>query len=121
MPRIDSSGFDVDHPHLGSPEHVGERQLEPHQRLLRIRPLGRVRDEHDPELVGSALLSVPAAADIAGLAAGTTYHFRAVAVNGIGTTAGPDQTFTTLPPEETQEEEKPKPARRASCASTASA
>ena len=32
---------------------------------------------------------------IGGLAPGTTYHFRVVAANGIGTTTGPDQTFQT--------------------------
>ena len=32
---------------------------------------------------------------ISGLAPGTTYHFRLVATNGVGTTAGPDQTFKT--------------------------
>jgi phosphodiesterase/alkaline phosphatase D-like protein len=59
-----------------------------------------------PTFVGSELLSVPASADIAGLSAGTTYHYRAVAVNGVGTTSGPDQTFTTLPPEQAREEER---------------
>jgi streptogramin lyase len=34
-------------------------------------------------------------ASVAGLAPGTTYHFRAVATNASGTTYGPDQTFTT--------------------------
>jgi hypothetical protein len=32
---------------------------------------------------------------IGGLAPGTTYHFRVVASNGFGTTAGPDQTLQT--------------------------
>ena len=32
---------------------------------------------------------------ISGLTPGTTYHFRVVASNGVGTTAGPDQTFKT--------------------------
>jgi phosphodiesterase/alkaline phosphatase D-like protein len=32
---------------------------------------------------------------IAGLAAGTTYHFRVVATNAVGTVSGPDQTFST--------------------------
>ena len=32
---------------------------------------------------------------IGGLAAGTTYHFRVVATNGVGARFGPDQTFTT--------------------------
>jgi sugar lactone lactonase YvrE len=36
-------------------------------------------------------------ADISGLAAATTYHYRVVASNEIGTTSGPDQTFTTTP------------------------
>jgi hypothetical protein len=65
-----------------------------------------------PEFVGSSLLSVPATADIAGLSGGTTYHYRAVAVNGIGTTAGPDQTFTTLPEEAREEEQKPVSCRK---------
>jgi hypothetical protein len=30
-----------------------------------------------------------------GLAPGTTYHYRAVVTNGVGTVAGPDETFTT--------------------------
>jgi sugar lactone lactonase YvrE len=34
--------------------------------------------------------------ELFGLAQGTTYHFRLVASNAIGTAAGPDQTFTTL-------------------------
>jgi len=38
---------------------------------------------------------VPVSADIAGLAPGTTYHVRVVAINLIGTAAGPDTTFTT--------------------------
>jgi|GEM_PF-2903628 len=33
---------------------------------------------------------------ITGLAANTTYHFRAVATNGVGGTVGDDLTFTTL-------------------------
>ena len=34
-------------------------------------------------------------ADLSGLTPETTYHFRVVANNAFGTTAGPDQTFTT--------------------------
>ena len=36
------------------------------------------------------------AANISGLAASTTYHFRIVATNSAGTTYGADRTFTTL-------------------------
>jgi hypothetical protein len=42
------------------------------------------------------LASEPAA-DLTGLTPGTTYHYRAVATNRYGSTAGPDETFTTLP------------------------
>jgi hypothetical protein len=34
---------------------------------------------------------------LSGLSAGTTYHYRFVATNELGTTDGPDHTFTTLP------------------------
>jgi DNA-binding beta-propeller fold protein YncE len=37
----------------------------------------------------------PAGASISGLAPLTSYHFRVVATNTIGTTSGPDQTFST--------------------------
>jgi hypothetical protein len=33
--------------------------------------------------------------DISGLTPATTYHYRAVAINYVGTAQGPDQTFTT--------------------------
>ena len=36
-----------------------------------------------------------ASANVSGLAAGTTYHFRIVATNGSGTAYGSDRTFTT--------------------------
>jgi hypothetical protein len=36
------------------------------------------------------------AANIGGLAASTTYHFRMVATNSAGTIYGGDRTFTTL-------------------------
>ncbi len=35
-------------------------------------------------------------ADISGLSASTTYHFRIVAINSVGTGYGSDRTFTTL-------------------------
>ncbi len=39
-----------------------------------------------------------AAVGLTGLAAQSTYHFRVVATNSVGTTDGPDAIFTTLPP-----------------------
>ena len=48
--------------------------------------------------IGSSLFPSDVGADLAGLAPGATYHFRLVATNGIGTTFGPDQTFTTTAP-----------------------
>ena len=36
-------------------------------------------------------------ANISGLTASTTYHFRIVATNNSGTTYGSDRTFTTPP------------------------
>ncbi len=36
---------------------------------------------------------------LAGLQPGTTYHYRVLATNALGQTAGVDQTFTTLPPQ----------------------
>ncbi len=62
--------------------------------------------------VGSSQIVAPASADIGGLSAGTTYHYRAVAVNGIGTTTVADQTFTTLPEEAREEEQKPVHCRK---------
>ena len=48
--------------------------------------------------IGSSLFPSDVGADLAGLAPGATYHFRLVATNGIGTTFGPDLTFTTTAP-----------------------
>lgn len=47
-----------------------------------------------------------AASDVTGLAPSTTYHFRVVASNAFGSTAGPDETFTTqaVAPEEHREQ-----------------
>ena len=44
---------------------------------------------------GSGTSAKSVAAALAGLAGDTTYHFRVVATNAAGTTAGSDQTFTT--------------------------
>jgi len=48
--------------------------------------------------IGSDLLPRDVGADIGGLAPGTTYHYRIVATNEVGTTFGPNQTFTTVAP-----------------------
>ncbi len=40
----------------------------------------------------------PASAAVAGLAPGTTYHYRVVATNAVGVSEGPDQEFTTEAP-----------------------
>jgi DNA-binding beta-propeller fold protein YncE len=39
----------------------------------------------------------PVSADVSGLTPGTTYHFRVIATNQDGSTAGADQAFTTSP------------------------
>ena len=44
---------------------------------------------------GSGTSATPVNTTISGLAPRTTYHYRLDAVNGNGTTYGPDQTFTT--------------------------
>src|SRR5262249_48627033 len=52
-----------------------------------------------------------ASPDLSGLRGGTGYHSRVVATNQYGTTAGPDQTFTTQSPEVViNSERKPKAA-----------
>ncbi len=48
--------------------------------------------------IGESNSAQNAEAAISGLSASTTYHFRVVAVNSLGTTDGADQTFTTAPP-----------------------
>jgi len=44
---------------------------------------------------GSGTADVPVRADLAGLTAGTTYHYRVIATNASGTTVGADRTFRT--------------------------
>ncbi|HWX96175.1 MAG TPA: fibronectin type III domain-containing protein [Solirubrobacteraceae bacterium] len=51
-------------------------------------------------LPGTGVAPVPVSAIAEPLTSGTTYHFRIVATNGIGTGEGADQTFTTLQPPE---------------------
>ena len=50
--------------------------------------------------VGEGLESHAVWAAASGLAPGSTYHYRVVASNALGTAYGPDQTFTTLTPEQ---------------------
>jgi NHL repeat len=45
--------------------------------------------------VGESFSSRVVWASAKGLAPGTTYHYRAIVTNGLGTVVGPDQTFTT--------------------------
>jgi hypothetical protein len=47
-------------------------------------------------IVGSAIGSVPVSVLLTGLRQGATYHYRLVATNAEGSTAGVDQAFTTL-------------------------
>jgi hypothetical protein len=44
---------------------------------------------------GSGFAAVPVQQQLNGLASGTTYHYRVVAISAAGTSAGADQTFTT--------------------------
>jgi hypothetical protein len=44
---------------------------------------------------GSGTADVAVRADLAGLTAGTTYHYRVIATNASGTTVGADRTFRT--------------------------
>ena len=48
--------------------------------------------------VGASGTDQSASVDLSGLAAATTYHWRVVAVNSVGTIDGSDQTFTTAIP-----------------------
>jgi len=47
-------------------------------------------------VTGFSVVSV--SARLMGLAPNTTYHYRLIATNSVGTTNGPDQMFMTLPP-----------------------
>ena len=75
-------------------------------------PDGRLRDQHLSSFVGSSQDRGAGERRHRRSQRGTTYHYRAVAVNAIGTTTGPDQTFSTLPPEAAHEEEKPVSCRK---------
>jgi hypothetical protein len=60
-----------------------------------------------PVAIGSEFSARGGAADVGGLAAGTTYHFRVVASNALGTTRGPDLTFATQAAPTKENEKKP--------------
>ena len=49
------------------------------------------------QTLGAGMTTVTLTASASSLACGTTYHYRAVAVDSDGTTAGADATLTTLP------------------------
>jgi hypothetical protein len=60
-------------------------------------PYGAGATEPCAESVGSGSSDVPVHADIAGLTAGVTYHFRLLASNANGENQGQDATFSTPP------------------------
>ena len=62
--------------------------------------------------IGGGGSPVSAGIDVNGLAPLTTYHFRAVAANAIGTEVGPDQIFNTAAEATQPPEEEPKPCKR---------
>jgi hypothetical protein len=53
----------------------------------------------ETKTVGSGVTPIGVKARISGLATATTYHYRLVATNSAGTTAGPDRTFRTESPQ----------------------
>lgn len=57
---------------------------------------GQTVNASQSPVTGNAIKNV--SANLTGLTAGTTYHFRVKAVNSVGTTYGSDMTFTTLYP-----------------------
>ena len=74
------------------------------------------------QAIGADLFLHDTSAAIAGLTPSTTYHYRVVAANGVGTARGIDQTFTTAaapavvaPPETTKTCKKPKVLRKGKC------
>ncbi len=48
--------------------------------------------------IGSGEGDVPLSAELTGLQAGVTYHYRVVAINAAGTKSSEDETFATVPP-----------------------
>ncbi len=60
-------------------------------------PTGSYGLSTSPSPIGDGLQTTLTEADLSGLTPGTTYHYRAVGTNAVGTTHGLDQTFTTQP------------------------
>jgi hypothetical protein len=65
-----------------------------------------------PVDIGSGQAPRAVGADLSGLRPGTTYHFRVVATNGVGSSSGPDQIFTTLSAPGPATKARPKPCKR---------
>jgi hypothetical protein len=61
-------------------------------------PCASIPAEHDAS-AGAGRIYVYVLRHLSGLSPETTYHFRLLAENSVGTTEGPDQTFTTAAPE----------------------
>jgi streptogramin lyase len=69
-----------------------------------------------PAAAGSGWSVEPVSQTVKGLAAGTLYHYRLVAKSVVGTTYGPDATFTTSPQGQTAEYELARESRPAAIA-----
>ena len=80
----------------------GERHRQPEGRLgegvVRIRDDDGLRPDHrEPAERAGQHARSPFSAQLSGLPAGTTIHYRAVASSDFGTFVGADRTFTTAP------------------------
>src|SRR5947209_1379957 len=58
-------------------------------------PTGGYGHETAVTSAGSGTVTSSVSATLSGLASGSTYHFRIIAINRTGTAVGADQTFTT--------------------------
>jgi phosphodiesterase/alkaline phosphatase D-like protein len=75
--------------------HPGFRATTYHFEYGRNSAYGSSTPESAPIGSDNGLRGVSAA--VSGLTVATSYHYRVVATNAVGTTDGPDQTFTTSP------------------------
>jgi DNA-binding beta-propeller fold protein YncE/phosphodiesterase/alkaline phosphatase D-like protein len=112
VPRIESSGASGVTPSAAHLTMAVSGNASPTNVHFEYGPTAAYGTSTPSSFVGSSQIVAAASADIGGLIASTTYHYRAVAVNAIGTTTGPDQTFSTLPLEVAHEEEKPVSCRK---------